>query len=199
MSQVLKKTLLILIGLSMFSLFAEEMDPDFTGFETGAYGSVRLTVSDLNQHHIGDIGGGAEVYYGLPLKLPEWMSASGVSARVEINTPMEKEKYIDSWVGFSFLGGIWADFSVLPWLKIRPEVGFGSALNKVKAQKRGVDGTYSDTITRLACGFIFEPEFVKQNNLALTTSLNYSFMPEKDNSGQYFGMNFGVLYRIMKK
>lgn len=199
MSQVLKKALLILIGLSMFSLFAEEKNQDFTGFEAGAYGAVRLTVSDLNQHHIGDIGGGAEVYYELPLTLPEWMSALGVSVRVEMNTPMETEKYIDSWVGFNFLGGIWADFSVLPWLKIRPEVGFGSELSKVKAEKRGVDGTYSDAITRLACGFIFEPEFVRQNNLALTTNLNYSFMPEKDNSGHYFGLNFGVLYRIMKK
>lgn len=199
MSQMLKKALLILLGFSIFSLFAEENDREFTGFEAGVYGTVRLTVNDLTQHHAGDIGGGAEVFYELPLNLPDWMSAVGVNARVEVNTPMVKEKYIDTWVGFNLLGGVWADFSVLPWLKVRPEMDLGSTISRVKAPKRGVDGTFPDFMGRITCGFIFEPELVKEKNLAIATSLNYSFMPEKDNSGHYFGMNLGVLYKVMKK
>lgn len=199
MSQVLKKALIILIGFSMFSLFAEEGNLEPTGFEVGAYGAVRFTVDDLNEHHSGDIGGGVEVYYGVPLDLPSWMSALGVNASVEIGAPIEKEKYIESWIGYNVLAGIWADFPVLTWLTIRPEFGFGATLSNVKAPVRGVDGLYSDTMARLSCGFIFEPEIVKEKNLAFTTGLNYSFMPEKDNAGQYFGMTLGVLYKIIKK
>lgn len=200
MSHVLKKTLLILLGFSMFSfLFAEENNQKSTGFEAGAYGAVRFTVSDLNQHHIGDIGGGAEVYYGLPINLPKWMPALGVNARVEIDTPMAKERYIESWLGFNLLGGVWADFSVLPWFTIRPELGFGTTISSVKAPKRGVDGAFLDFMGRVTCGFIFEPDFVKEKNLAFAVGLNYSFMPEKDNFGHYFGMNLGILYKFMKK
>ncbi len=185
----------IIISPVVNNLYAKDFREIVEDLELGAYAETRFSFGALTEHEKGNIGFGGELFYGLPIKLPDFMQALGVSAKFEEETPFSKERYIESWNVVNILGGVYADFKINDYFSVRPELIYGPSINIVRAPVRGVDGAYVDQTGRISLGLVAHPSVLDTMHMALHTSISYTFMPEKSNIGNYFGVTAGILIR----
>lgn len=174
-------------------LFAQSLAP--SGFQFGPYVEYNQSMGSIMEHEVGNAAIGADVYYQLPLNLPEFIPFSnlGLSGSVDFGTAVGKKDYVDSWNVCNVMTGVWFDWNFLSVFRLRPEASYGVAMNFVESKARNVSGLQADQLIKLGGTLIFEPVFMR--GFALYGGVDYKFMPEQDNIGNFLGFKAGLLYR----
>lgn len=182
----------VLLLITLNPIYAQKMDSK--NLELGVCLDYRAPLGIMNNFNTGNIGGGIEVFYHFPVKTEIPL---GASFHVEFESPFEKANYIESWFTLNVYTGIWSDFTIIKnLLNIRVELGFGLANNFVEAPSTNVSGPYVDTITRISGIFIYSPDFMSKHNLSFNFGINYTLMPEIDNTGHYLGGKAAIIYSL---
>lgn len=194
MKNTIRTAILLLSSIILApALSAQSLSP--TGVQFGPYVEYNQGVGSIVEHEVGNAVFGLDVFYQLPLNLPEFIPFSnlGISATADFGTAVGKKDYIDSWNLFDLMAGVWFDWNFFSIFRLRPEVSYGCIMNFVESMERGVSGLHTDQLIRIGGTIIYEPVFMK--GFAVYGGVDYKFMPEKENVGNFLGIKAGILYR----
>lgn len=193
-----KKSLLVFLSIFIFlssSIYSQSF-LDTQGFDFGANLQYQFEPGELSKFQAGNIDIGLEAYYYVPVKAPFWFESWGPSIHAEFGWPLALPDYLQHWFLMNFTAGIWGDIRVLPVLRIRPELEIGTSVNFIQSRERDLKSNYADFFMRIGANAIFEPNFMKENDLAFTGGLNFSFQPENDHFVTNIGLCLGVIWRF---
>lgn len=190
----IRSIIIVSVGLFLTTgLFAQSLAP--SGFQIGPYVEYNQGMGSIIEHEVGNAAIGADIYYQLPLNLPEFIPFSnlGVSCSIDFGTAVGKKDYVDTWNVCDALIGVWFDWNFFSVFRLRPEAGYGVVMNFVESKSRNVTGIQTDQLIKLGGTLIFEPVFMR--GFAVYGGVDYKFMPEQQNIGNFLGFKAGLLYR----
>ena len=146
------------------------------------YTADSLAVGKISEYTQGTLGHGASFTYEIPD-----FDLIAVTAKLEhaINI-LDSYSFATSWNSIIFSLGAQSRFEITDFLNINPGVDFGICVNMLRP-KTLTENVYMDPLVQLSCSFVFY-------NFAVTPF--YRVYPEKNNVGQYAGLNLGIIIDI---
>ena len=168
----------IILLFSFASLHSQEIE---------IYATDSIAIGKIAEFSQGTIGHGLALFYDI-----EAIPFLGLCARLEhsINL-LNSNESISSWSNISYCAGVTALFNLTDFLSLKPELDFGGSLSILRPKTINPN-LYNDILLQLSCSFDFFSPAKPDSNISFMITPFYRLLPEKDNIGQYAGINFGI-------
>ena len=174
-----KRSFIVLIlMLSFTSLHSQEIE---------IYASDSAAIGQISEFSKGTLGYGLAFFYDL-----EFIPYLGLSARFEHTVNLLSSNEIcASWSNICYTAGVTALFNITDFMNIIPEFDLGGNLNILSPTTINKN-LYNDLLLQLSCSFEFFSKTKTDSNISFMISPFYRFLPEKNNLGQFAGINVGI-------